>query len=354
MRRLNPRWLVIGAAVVDDVLGLVILAIVSGLAAGAGLTALGVATTFAVAVGFLVAAVIIGNLIAPRLFGLIDQLRVRGILLVSAFSFALLFGALAGLAGSALIIGSFAAGIVLSSTNQFDLIEEKIKPVADIFTPIFFVSVGAAVNVALFLPWTDEFNWNVLQVGGILLVIAIVGKLISGYTVGWGKQKLNHNDVVRCGSLWLRYVEDGPMAVAAPRVHPVVMFSTERTSVQSPRDVRRARDAAVRRLHALVVERKSSGAPRADGHRTPPAHANREGRRSRCHQCRHRLPAGWRDGRRDESDDRNRGSGDALIARHPRRRRRSDDRGRSVSPAIVGENAQTADGGDRGQNRRAD
>ena len=183
---------IIGAAVVDDVLGLVILAIVSGLAAGAGLTVFGIATKFAVAVGFLVAAVVIGNWIAPRIFGLIDKLRVRGVLLVGAFCFALLFGALAGLAGSALIIGSFAAGIVLSSTNQFDVIEERIKPVADILTPIFFVSVGAAVNVRLFLPWTEQFNWTVLVVGGILLVVAIIGKVVSGYTVGWGKRKLNH------------------------------------------------------------------------------------------------------------------------------------------------------------------
>lgn len=183
---------IIGAAVVDDVLGLVILAIVSGLAAGAAVSLLGVGITFAVAVGFLVAAVILGNWIAPRLFGLIDQLRVRGVLLVSAFSFALLFAALAGLAGSAMIIGSFAAGIVLSSTNQFDVIEERIKPVADIFTPIFFVSVGAAVNVNLFLPWSDQFNWSVLVVGTVLLVIAILGKVVSGYTVGWKGRKLNH------------------------------------------------------------------------------------------------------------------------------------------------------------------
>ncbi len=184
--------IIIGAAVVDDVLGLVLLAIVSGLAAGAGLTVFGIAIKFAVAVGFLVAAVIIGNWVAPRLFSLIDQLRVRGVLLVSAFCFALLFGALAGLAGSALIIGSFAAGIVLSSTNQFDVIEDRIKPVADIFTPIFFVSVGSAVNVNLFLPWSDEFHTGVLLVGGILLVIAIIGKLVSGYVVGWGTQPLNH------------------------------------------------------------------------------------------------------------------------------------------------------------------
>ncbi len=183
---------IIGAAVVDDVLGLVILAIVSGLAAGSALSLFGIAMKFAVAVGFLVAAVIVGNFIAPRLFGFIDRLRVRGILLVSAVSFALLIAALAGLAGSALIIGSFAAGLVLSSTNQFDLIVEKVEPVADIFTPIFFVSIGAAVDVSLFIPGSESFNPTVLMVGGVLLALAIIGKLLSGYSVGWGNDRLSH------------------------------------------------------------------------------------------------------------------------------------------------------------------
>jgi Kef-type K+ transport system membrane component KefB len=183
---------VIGAAVVDDVLGLVILAIVSGLAAGAALTIFGIALKFVIAAGFLVAAVIIGNVIAPRLFGIIDSMRVRGVLLVSAFCFALLFAALAGLAGSAVIIGSFAAGIVLSSTNQFDTITDRITPVADIFTPIFFVAVGARVDVNLFLPWSSTFDANVLLIGGALLVIAVIGKIVSGYSVGWGRTKLDH------------------------------------------------------------------------------------------------------------------------------------------------------------------
>lgn len=184
---------IIGAAVVDDVLGLVILAIVSGLAAGATLTILGIATTFAVAAGFLVAAVIIGNLAAPRLFGFIDRLRVRGVLVVAAFCFALLFAALAAFAHSAMIIGAFAAGIVLSSTNQFDLIEERIKPVADIFTPLFFVSVGASVNVALLIPGTEDFSLAVVGVGAALVVIAVIGKFVSGYSVGWTKKNpLDH------------------------------------------------------------------------------------------------------------------------------------------------------------------
>lgn len=182
---------IIGAAVIDDVLGLVILAIVSGLAAGVAATFFGIAQTFAIAVGFLVVAVIVGNWVAPHLFGLIDRMSVRGVLLVSAFCFALLFAALADLAGSAMIIGSFAAGIVLSSTNQFDLIVERIEPVADVFTPIFFVSVGAAVNVALFNPFSDVFNLDVIIVGSILIVVAVIGKILAGYVVGWGKQKMN-------------------------------------------------------------------------------------------------------------------------------------------------------------------
>lgn len=184
--------IIIGAAVIDDVLGLVILAVVTGLASGTALSVLGVATTFAVAVGFLVAAVLIGNILAPPLFRVVDNMRVRGVLLVAAFSFALLIAALADKAGSALIIGAFAAGIVLSGTNQFDQIEHRIKPVADIFTPIFFVSVGAAVNVQLFLPTSESFNGEVLMVGFILVLVAFIGKLAAGFVVGYGKEKLNH------------------------------------------------------------------------------------------------------------------------------------------------------------------
>src|SRR5690606_13803857 len=137
-------------------------------------------------------AVIVGNLVAPRLFGLVDRMRVRGVLLISAFSFALLFAALAALAESAMIIGAFAAGIVLSSTNQFDLIAERIEPVADVFTPIFFVSVGASVDVSLFLPWSESFNPSVLPAGAALLVLAVIGKVASGFSVGYGRNKLSH------------------------------------------------------------------------------------------------------------------------------------------------------------------
>ncbi len=172
--------IIIGAAVIDDVMGIVILAVVVGLASGAAVGVLAIGKILLFAVGFLVLAVLIGNRAAPTLFNLVDRMRVRGVLLVAAFCFALLLAALADLSGSAMIIGAFAAGIVLSSTNQFDAVEDRIKPVADIFTPIFFVAVGAPVNVALFIPGSEDFSVPVLIVGGILTVIAIVGKLMAG------------------------------------------------------------------------------------------------------------------------------------------------------------------------------
>lgn len=242
LNRMHTREarVVIGAAVVDDVLGLVILAIVSGLAAGAALTLFGIALKFVVAAGFLVAAVIIGNFVAPHVFGVVDRMRVRGVLLVSAFCFALLFAALAGLAGSAMIIGSFAAGIVLSSTNQFDTISQKIAPVADVFTPIFFVAVGAGVNVNLFLPWSQSFDLDVLTVGGALLVIAILGKVISGYSVGWQPSApLNHLAIgvgmIPRGEVGLIFAHIGlTRGILSPQVYSAILIMVIFTTFLAP------------------------------------------------------------------------------------------------------------------------
>ena len=194
LHQMNTREarVILGAAIVDDVLGLVILAIVSGLAAGAALSLAGIALKLAIAVGFLVAAVVLGRWFAPRLFSVIEKMQVKGVLFVLAFAFVLALSALAGSVGSALIIGAFAAGLILSSTNHFDLITKNIHPLSDIFAPIFFVYVGSSVNVALLNPASPQFSPGTLVVAGAILVVAILGKLASGYAVGWGQDKLNH------------------------------------------------------------------------------------------------------------------------------------------------------------------
>jgi len=176
--------LVLGAAVIDDVIGLVLLGIVSGLAAGATFTAVDIGRKVVAAVGFLVVAVAVGLLLAPRLFAMIDRMRVRGITLVFGFAVTLGLAALADVVGSALIIGAFAAGIILAGTQQVKEIERGTQPVADIFTPVFFLLIGARVDLRMFAP-SDPATAGVLVVGGVLTVIAILGKLATGWAAFW-------------------------------------------------------------------------------------------------------------------------------------------------------------------------
>ena len=134
--------------------------------------------------GVLVVAVVVGRFVAPRLFDVIVRMQVRYVLLVASIAFALALAGLAGLAGSALIIGAFAAGLVLSGTNQFDTIEHEVRPVASVFTPFFFVSVGASVNLALLNPATPAARATLLMAGAITL-LAIIGKVAAGWAAPW-------------------------------------------------------------------------------------------------------------------------------------------------------------------------
>ena len=176
--------LIIGAAVIDDIIGLVLLGIVATLATGAAVSLFDIGIAFGAAIGFLVLAVAVGFLFAPRLFGWIDRMRVRGVLVVAAFSFVLVIAALADRVGSAMIIGAFAGGVILSRTNQFDTIESQIKPISDLFTPIFFLSIGAQFNVRILNP-LDPANLPVLAIGGALFVIALGGKFVAGWAAPW-------------------------------------------------------------------------------------------------------------------------------------------------------------------------
>jgi Kef-type K+ transport system membrane component KefB len=227
---------ILGAAVIDDVLGLVILGVVSGLAAGTALSPTGVARTLGVAVGFLVIAVWLGLTITPWVFGVVDRMRVRGTLVVFAFAFLLGVCALAATVGSAFIIGAFAAGIILSETNQFDAIAERIKPVADIVTPLFFLSIGASVDLRVWNP-TDPANRATLSIAGALFAIAVIGKLVSGWAVPW--RRFNRWAVgvgmVPRGEVGLIFAQIGLTAgILSGRLFSAVLLVVIATTLVSP------------------------------------------------------------------------------------------------------------------------
>jgi Kef-type K+ transport system membrane component KefB len=171
---------VLGAAVVDDVLGLIILAVVTGAAQQGGVSLAGVGLLSAKAVAFVAAAILLGIRLAPWLIRGVERMQARGALIVSSVIFAVALAALADLVGLATIIGSFAAGLVLATTERRTRIEERIKPVSDLFVPVFFVTVGMKVDPATLNPLSTDAR---LGTALILTAAALVGKLVTGFAV---------------------------------------------------------------------------------------------------------------------------------------------------------------------------
>jgi Kef-type K+ transport system membrane component KefB len=181
----DESQVILGAAVVDDIIGLVLLTLVGTLAAGGELTFLGVGRIVLVAFGFVILAIVIGSQLAPLLIRLIDKIEMQRGLFFSSVVFALLLAYIAHEVGSAIIIGSFAAGLVLARTHHGKEIEREVHDVAQFFIPIFFVVVGAAVDVKSLNPF-DPASRRFLLIGLALTVVGILGKLAAGYVV-WKK-----------------------------------------------------------------------------------------------------------------------------------------------------------------------
>jgi Na+:H+ antiporter len=171
---------VLGAAVVDDILGLITLAVVTGIAATGRVSPGGIALLGVKSVVFLAVAVFVALRRAPMLVGVIARLRARGALVVSALAFALALAAASEWIGLAAIIGAFAAGLILSRTEPHAQIEERIKPVADLLVPIFFVTVGMKVEPAQLNPLADDAQ---LGIALVVTLLAIASKLVAGLAV---------------------------------------------------------------------------------------------------------------------------------------------------------------------------
>lgn len=174
--------IILGAAVVDDVIGLIILAVVTGLVTHGSVSALDVAKTSILAIAFLVGAIVIGLIITPHILQFVKTLRTRGILTISAILFCLILAYIAHKLHLATIVGAFAAGLVLARTDDTAHIQDRVKPIADIFVPIFFVMLGTSVNLSLFNPFNPEMH-SVIYLMLTLSAIAVLMKIFSGFGV---------------------------------------------------------------------------------------------------------------------------------------------------------------------------
>lgn len=184
--KINTREakIILGAAVIDDILGLVILAVVSGIitavASGAGdggVSSGQILWIIAKAVLFILGAVVVGQYLLPHFFKFGFVLKGKGVFLTFALLVCFGMSYVAGEVGLAPIVGAFAAGLVLDEVHFKDFkqrgehhIEELIHPIAVFLVPIFFVRMGMLVDLATF------GRVEILGFAAVLTIAAIVGK----------------------------------------------------------------------------------------------------------------------------------------------------------------------------------
>lgn len=188
--------IILGAAVIDDVLGLLVLAVVSGAVAAAasggaiGWGALGLVVVKAFV--FLAGALVIGSSLSPRVFRSALALRSSGVVQALSLGFCFALSWLAVLAGMAPIVGAYAAGLVLEEVHfkgqrergEQDL-RESLQPLVAFLVPVFFARMGMLVDLGAFA------SPSVLGFAAALTAAAVAGKLVTALVAPRGCSRLN-------------------------------------------------------------------------------------------------------------------------------------------------------------------
>ena len=181
--------IIIGAAVLDDVLGIIVLAVVASLAKTGEIVISNVIYLIISASVFLVGSILIGRFLGPYFVALVNQMKTRGQLLLTALIFAFLLSYVAAAIQLEAILGAFAAGLVLAETDKRRELEEQVIPVADILVPVFFVTVGAKTDLGVLNPAIPS-NREGLILAIFLIAVAIIGKVVTGLSV-FGQPGIN-------------------------------------------------------------------------------------------------------------------------------------------------------------------
>jgi Kef-type K+ transport system membrane component KefB len=189
--------IILGAAVIDDIEGLVILAVVTGIIAaanqGASLSYGAVGLVLAKASLFLVGSRAVGVYLSPRLFAVASKLEATGVLLAVGLAFCFVLAWLAAYIGLAPIVGAFAAGLVLEDLHYRDFVDRGehtlghlIEPIASFLVPVFFVVMGVRTDLRAFA------RPGVIALATALTLAAVLGKQLCALgVVGRGYDRLS-------------------------------------------------------------------------------------------------------------------------------------------------------------------
>lgn len=174
---------ILGAAMLDDILGLIILAIVSSIIITGNVDARAIMKIIALAILFLSSTLLMGPMIVSAVTQVLHKMDITEAKLFVSFLFVMLMAWLATVVDLATIVGAFAAGIILHDGYFMHMekgrksytIRELVAPLQSILAPLFFILIGIQVKIESF------FDIKVIILAMGLLIAAILGKIISGY-----------------------------------------------------------------------------------------------------------------------------------------------------------------------------
>jgi Kef-type K+ transport system membrane component KefB len=181
--------IIVGAAVIDDVLGIIVLAVVASLSKTGSIDVTNVLVLIVSATVFLIGSILLASIFNQGFVLIVETLKTRGSIVIPAFTLAFFMAFLGNAIHLEAILGAFAAGLVLDESDTRNELDEMVKPVADLLVPIFFITVGAQVDLGVLNP-TDPANWQGLLIATFLIATAIFGKLVTGWAV-FGKPEIN-------------------------------------------------------------------------------------------------------------------------------------------------------------------
>jgi Kef-type K+ transport system membrane component KefB len=179
--RTREGQMVIGAAVLDDILGIVILAVVASLAEGEGFTAGPLLRLVGAASLFVAVALLLSRTAAPAFDGLLDQLKAPGEVVVAAFLVLSVACFVAQAFGLEAALGAFAGGLILSASRHRAAIEAAIQPLVALFATVFFVLIGSSLNLSVLNPFNPA-NHAGLVMAAFLVTAAVGSKLVAGWS----------------------------------------------------------------------------------------------------------------------------------------------------------------------------
>ncbi len=246
---------VLGAAVADDVIGLLILTVVTRRSTTGNVDVGGVVGIAALGIGFVVVATAVGAWLAPLIFDrLISRARTEGTLLGGGVAFTLAFAGLAAVSGLAAIVGAFVAGVSLGRIQDRDDLSRRLAPVGHLFVPVFFMLIGAEARASALA------DPQALLIVGVLGVVAVLGKVVAGLAVkkGTADRYLVGIGMIPRGEVGVVFATLGLAGgVLNARNHAALLIVVLATTVVAPPWLRHR----IQRIRRVAFERAVESAP---------------------------------------------------------------------------------------------